>query len=101
MSWYNPFPLFRRNQQEIPIFCDNPNCCLEILDETASYDRIRKKVYHDNKCYIESIKSEHEQTGQIIRFSRMEHINRAMALKLLSRGKLLQSKSLDAKSESN
>ena len=88
MVWYNPRSWFEQTQENVDIYCHNPQCGSPLIEEGVMlYDGSRKSVYHDADCANlalahEALKSKEAQ------FLEVDVISRKKAMNLSRKGML-------------
>ena len=73
----------KKEYQEPKLFCSNPQCNRQILEETAAYNSKNNEFYHAGDCTLIATATLAFKTGKQTVF-RPEYIDRKTALKLLT-----------------
>ena len=71
----------KKQYQEQRLFCDNPQCDKQILDEKVAYDKANNRFYHAGDCTMLSTALITFKTGKQT-FFKPEYLDRKTALEL-------------------
>jgi len=101
MAWYNPIDWFKSpvsTDEEIALYCDNPQCKSPIEKGPIAYDREHREIYHSGECGLfANAHRVFNSRGMAIK--NVGYISLDRALKLFRNGKLNQALELEKRVE--